>query len=156
TDALDQLLNAARWHSTLDHHAERLRQERVGKAEHERLCRELEDAGITVTDALPPGGQLLSVLRHDGDDLTPESHAGCPGRGAFFRSYEPTTPVHYCADPTAHEHTFRHGGSDVGSEVAGAAGTPGSAGSAEHGSFEVARRLVIQGNKAWKAAGEVR
>jgi ParB family chromosome partitioning protein len=155
-DALDQLLNAARWHGTLDHHAERLRQERAEKAEHERLCRELENAGITVTDALPPGGQPLSVLRHGGDDLTPESHAGCPGRGAFFRSYDPTTPVHYCADPTAHEHTFRHGESAAGSDVAGPASMLGSAGSDEHGPSEAARRLVIQGNKAWKAAGEVR
>jgi ParB family chromosome partitioning protein len=156
SDALDQLLNAARWHGTLDHHAERLRQERVDQAEHDRLCRELEEAEITVTDALPPGGQPLNVLRHDGDDLTSESHAGCPGRGAFFRSYEPTTPIHYCADPTAHGHTFRHGESPAGPGVSGAAGTPGSAGSAEHGPSEAARRLVIQGNKAWKAAGEVR
>lgn len=46
-EALDQLLNAARWHGTLDHQAERLRQERADKAEHERLCRELEEAGST-------------------------------------------------------------------------------------------------------------
>ena len=43
-EAVDQLLNAARWHGTLDHQAERLRQERADKAEHERLCHELEDA----------------------------------------------------------------------------------------------------------------
>jgi ParB family transcriptional regulator, chromosome partitioning protein len=156
SDALDQLLNAARWHGTLDHHAERLRQERADQAEHEQLCQELEEAGITVTDALPPGGQPLSVLRYDGDDLTPESHAGCPGRGAFFRSYEPTSPVYYCADPTAHGHTFRHDGSADGSEAAGAAGTSGPTSSPERGPSEAARRLVIQGNKAWKAAGEVR
>ena len=105
-DAIDQLLNAARWHGTLDHQAERLRQERAEQAEHARLCRELEEAGVTVTDALPPGGQLLAVLRHEGEDLTPESHAGCPGRAAFFRSYDPTAPVHYCTDPAAYGHTL--------------------------------------------------
>src|SRR6266568_998738 len=111
--AVDQLLTAARWHGTLDHHAERLRQEREEQAEHARLCRELEEAGVTVTDAPPPGGQLLAVLRHDGDDLTPESHAGCAGRGAFFRSYDLTTPIHYCTEPAAHGHTFRHSEPDV-------------------------------------------
>jgi ParB family transcriptional regulator, chromosome partitioning protein len=154
-DAIGQLLNTARWHGTLDHHAERLRQEREEKAEHARLCRELEAAGVTVTKALPPGGQLLTVLHHDGDDLTPESHAGCAGRGAFFRSYDLTTPVHYCTQPTAHEHTFRH--SEPGAaQTAGPADAPGPAGLPEHGPSDAARRLVIQGNKAWKAAGEVR
>jgi ParB family transcriptional regulator, chromosome partitioning protein len=154
-DAIDRLLNAARWHGTLDHHAERLRQDRADKAEHEELCRELEDAGVAVTDALPPGGQLLTALRHDGEDLTPEMHATCAGRAAFFRSYDPTTPVHYCADPTAYRHTFRHGESAAATGAVGAA-VSGAAGSPEHGPSDAARRLVIQGNKAWKAAGEVR
>jgi ParB family chromosome partitioning protein len=153
--AVDQLLTAARWHGTLDHHAERLRQERAEQAEHARLCRELEEAGVTVTEALPPGGQLLAVLRHDGEDLTPESHAGCAGRGAFFRSYDPTTPVHYCTDPAAHGHTFQH--SEPGeAQAASPVDAPGTAGPPEHGPSDAARRLVIQGNKAWKAAGEVR
>jgi ParB family chromosome partitioning protein len=154
--AIDHLLNAARWHGTLDHHAERLRQDRADKAEHEGLCRELEDAGVAVTAALPPGGQLLTALRHDGEELTPETHATCPGRGAFFRSYDPTTPVHYCADPTAHGHPFRHGESAAATGADGSATAPGAAGSPEHGPSDAARRLVIQGNKAWKAAGEVR
>jgi ParB family chromosome partitioning protein len=153
--AVDQLLTAAQWHGTLDHHAERLRQERAEQAEHARLCRELDEAGVTVTEALPPGGQLLAVLRHDGDDLTPESHAGCAGRGAFFRSYDPTTPVHYCTAPAAHGHTFRH--SEPGeAQAAGPADAPGTAGPPGHGPSDAARRLVIQGNKAWKAAAEVR
>jgi ParB family chromosome partitioning protein len=153
--AIDQLLNAAQWHGTLDHHAERLRQERAEQAEHARLCRELHEAGVTVTEALPPGGQLLAVLRHDGEDLTPETHAGCAGRGAFFRSYDLTTPVHYCADQAAHGHTFQHDEPGV-AQAAGPVDAPGPAGSPGHGPADAARRLVIQGNKAWKAAGEVR
>ena len=109
-----------------------------------------------MTDALPPGGQLLAALRHDGEELTPESHAGCPGRGAFFRSYDPTSPVYYCADPAAHGHSFRHGEPAVNSGRAGAADAAGPVGSPEHGPSDAARRLVIQGNKAWKAAAEVR
>jgi hypothetical protein len=109
-----------------------------------------------VTDTLPPGAQLLELLRHDGEDLTAESHAGCPGRGAYFRSYDPTTPVHYCASPTTHGHTLRHGppaNTPSGIPTGGATEPSGSPG---HGSSEAARRLVIRGNKAWKAAAEVR
>jgi ParB family chromosome partitioning protein len=155
-DAMDQLLNAARWHGTLDHQAERLRQEREDKAEHERLRHELEEGGVTVTEALPPGGQPLAALSHDDENLTPELHVGCPGRGAFFRPYDPTSPVYYCADPAAHGHSFRQGESAMGSGPAGAADAAGPVGSREYGPSDAARRLVIQGNKAWKAAAEVR
>ena len=65
------------------------------------------------------------MLSHDGDDLTPETHATCPGRGVFFRSYDPLTPVHYCASPDQYGHTFRH--SDQ-SRPAAADGTAGHAG----------------------------
>jgi len=41
-------------------------------------------------------------------------------------------------------------------QAGGPVDPPGSAGSPEHGPPDAARRLVIQGNKAWKAAGEVR
>jgi ParB family chromosome partitioning protein len=154
-DATSKLLDTARWGGPLEHQAERLRQQRAEQAEHERLCRELEDAGISVTPALPAPGQLLTALRHDGEDLTAESHADCPGRGAFFRSYDPTTPVHYCADPDAHGHTFRHD-AEVPSGPVGAADTPGQAGEPDPSPPDAARRLVIQGNKAWKAAAQVR
>ena len=118
--------------------------------------RELEDAGISVTPALPPAGQLLTVLRHDGEDLTAESHAGCPGRGAFFRSYDPATPVHYCADPAAYGHTFRHADLETSGNAVDATDTPDPAGEGDGGPPDAARRLVIQGNKAWKAAAQVR
>ena len=101
-------LTTAAWTGAFEHEAERLRQQRAEHAEHERLRRELDQAGVTVTDTLPPAAHLLTVLRHDGADLTPETHAGCPGRGAYFRSYDLTTPVHYCADPAGHGHTFRY------------------------------------------------
>jgi ParB family chromosome partitioning protein len=97
--AITRLTGTARWGGGLEHLAEQLRQERAEHAEHERLRGELENAGITITATPPPGAQLLSLLRHDGADLPPDTHAGCPGRGAFFRTYDLTTPVHYCADP---------------------------------------------------------
>ena len=46
------------------------------------------------------------MLSHDGEDLAPETHAGCPGRGVFFRFYDPVSPVHYCANPDMYGHAF--------------------------------------------------
>src|SRR6266851_4271864 len=157
-EAIVRLTDTCRWGGSLEHQAELLRQERAARAEHERLRGELINAGVTVTDTLLPGAQLLTALQHDGDDLTPESHAGCPGRGAFFRSYDPTTPVHYCADPDTHGHTVRGSSTDGAATKASPAGTPGPAGPDGHdpGSPDPARRLVIEGNRAWKAAAEVR
>ena len=163
-EAIVRLTDTCRWGGSLEHQAELLRQERAARAEHERLRGELINAGVTVTDTLLPGAQLLTALQHDGDDLTPESHAGCPGRGAFFRSYDPTTPVHYCADPDTHGHTVRGSDTDGAATEASAAGapspggTPGAPGPGGHdpGSPDPARRQVIEGNRAWKAAAEVR
>ena len=155
-DAVGKLLDTARWGGSLEHMAERLRQQRAEHAEHERLCRELEDAGYTISAALPAGGQLLVGLRHDGEDLTPESHTGCPGRGVLFRSWDPTTPVHYCVSPVAHGHALRHADHGAVSGAAGAADTPGPAGEPSDSRPDAARRLVIQGNRAWKAAAQVR
>ncbi|MGO9219762.1 MAG: hypothetical protein ACLP5E_18665, partial [Streptosporangiaceae bacterium] len=160
-------LTTAAWTGAFEHEAERLRQQRAEQAEHERLRRELDQAGVTVTDNLPPGAHPLAGLRHDGADLTPETHAGCPGRGAFFRTYDPTTPVHYCADPDAHGHTFRYAGARTSGTAAGGAGSLGPAGLdgspgtsdpglPDPGPADASRRLVIQGNKAWRAASEVR
>ena len=155
-EAVAKLLDTARWGGSLEHMAERLRQQRAEQAEHERLCRELEEAGYTVSAALPAGGQLLAALRHDGEDLTAESHTGCPGRGVFFRPYDPTTLVHYCADPTAHGHTLPHADHGTTGSTAGATGVPSPAENPDDSRYDDARRVVIQGNKAWKAAGQVR
>jgi ParB family chromosome partitioning protein len=160
-------LTTAAWTGAFEHEAERLRQQRAEHAEHERLRRELGQAGVTVTPTLPPGAHPLAGLRHDGADLTPESHAACSGRGAYFRSYDPTTPVHYCADPAGHGHTFRYADTRASASAAGAVGTlspadpdgsPGQSdpGLPDPGPADAARRLVISGNKAWRAASEVR
>ena len=160
-------LTTAAWTGAFEHEAERLRQQRAEHAEHDRLRRELEQAGVTVTDTLPAAAHLLTGLRHDGADLTPETHAACPGRGAYFRSYDLTTPVHYCADPRAHGHTFRYDDARASGTAAGAAGplrpvgpdgSPGQSdpGLRDPGPADATRRLVISGNRAWRAAGEVR
>jgi ParB family transcriptional regulator, chromosome partitioning protein len=155
-DAIARLTLAASC-GIIEHEAELLRQARSEQAEHERIRGELEEAGFAVTEILPANGQPLSVLCQDGDDLIPESHASCPGRGVFFRSYDPLTPVHYCASPDLYGHTLRHrdqSRSAAADDTAGTAAPDG--GTPDPADTDPSRRLVIQGNREWKAAAEVR
>ena len=106
-EAVATVLEALRRGLTVEYVAERIRQDRAEAAQHEQLVAELEAAGITVTDGLPDGAARLAGLVHDGADLTPEAHAGCPGRGAYFQSWNLAHPVHYCASPAEHGHAVR-------------------------------------------------
>jgi ParB family chromosome partitioning protein len=148
-------LAAAAWNGRgFDHTAEQLRQQRADQAKHDRLRRELAAAGYTVTNMLPAGAQRLRMLTHDGAELTDETHTDCPGRGVFFNGWDPLTPQHYCTDPSAHGHASRYG--DTASPtLSPSAGSPrtGDPGATQP---DPARRLVIEGNRAWKAAAEVR
>jgi hypothetical protein len=86
-------------------------------------------------------------LLQDGEDLTPEAHAGCPGRGVFFRPWDLQTPVHYCTNPGEYGHTSRYGhpadaptpddGDDPDPVVPPAEEPP-----------DPSRRIVIEGNRA--------
>ena len=175
-DALEQLLHAVASRYPLEHIAERIRQEQAEAAEHERVRAELEAAGVPVTDQIVPGSSLLTSLAHDGEDLTPDNHRDCPGHGAFFRTHDRRTPVFYCTDPAAHGHTYRwaHDTPSAPTASDGSDGTavpPGTGETGDTGGFpaegripepipdpaaEQARRLVIEGNRAWAAAAEVR
>jgi ParB family chromosome partitioning protein len=155
-DAIARLTVAASC-GILEHEAELLRQARAEQAEHKRIRGELESAGFAITEILPANGQYLTMLSPDGDDLTPESHAACPGRGVFFRSYDPLTPVHYCSSPDQYGHTFRHAGQSRPAAADDTAGTPfPDRGTPDPADTDPSRRLVIQGNREWKAAAEVR
>ena len=156
-EAVTKILEALRHGYTAEYVAERIRQDRAEAAEHERLRAELEAAGIEVTDGLPAGAARLSGLTHDEADLIPENHATCPGRGAFFPSWNLRQPVHYCADPTGHGHTFRSlllpRPEQNGACVAPSAPLPDSQ---DDPAPDPDRKLVIEGNRAWAAAAEVR
>jgi ParB family transcriptional regulator, chromosome partitioning protein len=156
-DALQQLMTAIRHGSDGEYAAQRIRQDRAEAAEHEQLRTQLEAAGFTVTDGLPDGAAHLTGLLHDGTDLTAETHADCPGRGVYFVSWDRLHPVHYCGSPAEYGHTSR----DLLGQPSGAAGTGAAAPGAQpdppaDGPADPARKLVIEGNKAWKAASEVR
>jgi ParB family chromosome partitioning protein len=155
--AIDRIMEALRHGYTVAYVAERIRQDRAEETEHQRLRAELEAAGIHVTDELPDGAARLVLLTHDGEDLTEDNHAACPGRGAFFPSWNRLHAIHYCANPAEHGHTFRtlllprpSQGSDgeiTPSPIPDPPGDPAP---------DPDRKLVIEGNKAWAAAGEVR
>lgn len=150
-DAVERLTQAA-YYGNLEHVAEVLRQARAEQAEHDRIRGELEAAGYTIGEILPANGQYLTVLGQGDEELTPDTHANCPGRGVLFRSWDLLTPVHYCADPSHHGHTLR----STHRAQADDADSPDGGGMPEPGEPDPSRRLVIQGNREWKAAGEVR
>jgi ParB family chromosome partitioning protein len=142
-----------------EHEAERIRQERAEAAEHDRLVAELEAAGLAITDGLPDGALPLSRLLHDGEELTGDAHAACPGRGAYFRTWSQLQPVYYCVSPAENGHTepsYEPPASDGAEASAGQGAASSGPSVASDREPEPSRRLVIEGNKAWKAAGEVR
>jgi ParB family chromosome partitioning protein len=152
--ALTRLITSART-GQIEHQAELLRRERAEREESERLRVELTAAGYAVTDgSMASGGKLLQMLAHDGETLTPEAHTTCPGRAVYFRSWDPASPVHYCADPSAGGHTEPDTTRPLG--AAGAGGVQPPAGQPQPGERDASRRLVIDGNRAWRAAIEVR
>jgi ParB family chromosome partitioning protein len=141
-----------------EHEAEQIRQERAEVAEHQRLVAELEAAGVAVTKDLPDGALPLSRLLHDGEELTADAHAVCPGRGAYFKSWGLLQPLYYCADPQQNGHIepSYEPSASAESGTSTEPGTVSSGSSTGTDGTEPSRRLVIEGNKAWKAAGEVR
>jgi len=177
-DALEQLLIAVDNRYPLEHVAERIRQAQAEAAENERVRAELEAAGCTVTDEVVPGSSLLTSLAHEGEDLTPGNHKDCPGHGAFFRTHDRRTPVFYCTDPAANGHTSRWAHNTppalpptASGDRDGLAVAFGPGETEDRGGFpaagrvpepipdpaeQQARRLVIEGNRAWTAASEVR
>ncbi len=62
---------------------------------------------MTIRDQLEAAGCWLDDLTRDGQILTPELHAECPGRGATFRSWNRLEPRHYCTSPAENGHQSR-------------------------------------------------
>jgi ParB family transcriptional regulator, chromosome partitioning protein len=158
-EATDQLMEAIGHGYAIEYVAERIRQDRAEAAEHERLRAELEAAGVPVTSDLPAGAVRLTSLTRDGEDLTPDSHAGCPGRGVFFPSWDLLHAVHYCTSPEENGHTVRgllpRPPAADGVAAALSETRPDRPGDPDPDP-DPDRRLVIEGNKAWRAAAEVR
>jgi ParB family chromosome partitioning protein len=157
TEAVNRLMNDFCNHRNGQHLAEKIRQERAEAAERERLIAELTADGYTVVTDYP-GGKLLSGLAHDAQELTPENHAACPGRGVYLGPYS-LSLTHFCTDPDANGHTRRYQGSplpDLTRDTDDAHGS-GDMPSPQPGHApDPQRKLVIEGNRAWVTARTVR
>jgi len=142
------------------HVAERLRQARADEAARRQLITGFAADGYAIAETFPESRQLLTYLAHDGQNLTPETHATCPGRAVHVSSYTPSAVNHYCTDPAAHGHESRLPASSLpdlrqsAADDADGAGAP--AAPAREPAPDPARKLVIEGNKAWAAAAAVR
>ena len=152
------------------HVAEQVRQERAAAAERDRLIAQLTADGHQIASEFPNSQLLIRYLLHDGQELTPEAHLACPGRAVYLNPYAPDV-THFCADPEANGHT-RHPvvspfpgpalTGPAGGDGAGDPGADGERGDAATSQTQAApapdptRKLVIDGNLAWVAAGNVR
>jgi len=145
---------------TGQHVAERLRQERADEAARQQLIAQLAADGYGIANEYPGVGLLLTYLTNDGEDLTPETHTACPGRAVYLSSYNPPIETHFCIDPDSHGHAPRSTGSALpdlsGSDTVGSDGGDTPTGLDTVPAPDPARRLVIEGNKAWTAAASVR
>jgi ParB family chromosome partitioning protein len=158
TQAIDRIMTDICSGRSGQHAAEKIRQERVEAAEHERLVAQLAADGYAITGELPPNAFMLYNLQHDGQELVPETHATCPGRAVHFNTYSPLQPRHFCADPEANGHVSRYQSAplpdltDGGADGTVAAPDPKT----EDAAPDPQRKLVIEGNRAWVAARTVR
>lgn len=169
--AVTDLLSAIDRGRGLDHEVQRLRDERAQAAMVAAAAAELAAAGVTVLDRYSAGAHRLDYLAHDGNDLTPEAHASCPGHAAWvdvdwvYDDEEPededdaapdecvAVPVYACTDAVAQGHTYRSGAPLR--TTTGAAGSVGKS-EADREQEREQRRTVIANNKAWRSAQTVR
>lgn len=111
---------------------------------------ELESAGRTVVDTVPSTGKRISGLLHDGDVLTDESHADCPGSAVYLDAGAGDLfTAEICTDWAAHGHADRWA-----RDPRGTAGASMSDKELERQRTE--RRLVIENNKQMAAANSTR
>lgn len=190
-DAVEALLAAATT-GRFDHVAQRLRDDRAEAAHRAEFAATLTDQGLTVIDDpgygdTTPIRRLTRLTDDDGTDLTPDTHAQCPGHAAYITTAwrtpttddqepagdvddqdddqngdedEPWVPQvqvlvagYVCTDFAAHGHHDRYASTN-----ASPSGTKRVADmtDTEREAATAARRNVIESNKAWKAATQVR
>ena len=86
-EAVEALLDAAQ-SGRFDHVAQRLRDDRQDTARRAAFAATLAEQGLTVVDEpgygdATPVRRLSRLTDADGNDLTPENHADCPGHAAY-------------------------------------------------------------------------
>jgi ParB family chromosome partitioning protein len=178
---MQRILASVECGSPVRYVVQRITDEREARVRRDKLTADLEASGVTVLDQVPPGAVRLGWLRaditaesdggseenpdHDGQDddadggqdareLDPAGHASCPGAIAVLHSWQ-DEPAYYCLDPARYGHAQLHQSMPAPFPPAPHAGEAGGGPGPER-SPDPDRRLVIEGNKAWAAAGTVR
>jgi ParB family chromosome partitioning protein len=147
-DAIKKLVAAAKAGENTAHVAQRLRDQRDTTRAIAARTAQLTEAGVPVITEPPYDEKTirrLEHLRHDGQPLTPDTHAACPGHAAYVkRAYgeERAEAVYVCVHPRIHGHT------DLNSR------TPSSGAMTDAQKAE--RRTVVANNEAWRSAEKVR
>ncbi|WP_336029213.1 ParB/RepB/Spo0J family partition protein [Geodermatophilus sp. FMUSA9-8] len=125
------------------------------EAEHAAaLLAELTAAGRTALDEdTGRAATRLADLEHDGQPLTADGHAGCPGAAVYVNTsgWQGPQAVEVCTDPAGNGHRDRW----TATALPGNAGSE-PAGDAEREAAAAERRTTIENNKAMAAANETR
>lgn len=136
------------------HALTRAKQARQEAEQAAALLVELTAAGRTVLDEdTGRAATRLADLAHDGESLTADGHAGCPGSAVYVNTtgWQGPQPVEVCTDPAGNGHCDRWTATVL---PGGAAGEEPSEDQRESASAE--RRATIENNKAMAAANETR
>lgn len=164
--AVERLTRAAE-RGGFDHCAQRLRDDRAAKAEAEQFAQNLTGQGLTVVDEPDTHEGRLTWLRDEqGEALTEETHAACPGHAVFVDArweHDTDEDGHYtrrrvhvavpvCTDWAANGHTQRpttgagHTGARLLADMT----------EEEAEQARAQRREVRENNKSWDSAETVR
>ncbi|MEU8278387.1 hypothetical protein ACFYOK_35535 [Microbispora bryophytorum] len=147
-EALAEIHQRIGWGHKVRYAVEYIRTERAEAAERARVRAELEQAGIRVSDDIPSGALTLTRLADVVEGFDPGTHPTCEGHGVFLRSRGTPAPMAYCTSPQQHGY--------APPETPGAPGALAVGSAAPAKANELERKLVIEGNRAWKASATVR
>jgi ParB family chromosome partitioning protein len=135
-----------------DHVLARLRADRDARAGFDAAVAQLVQAGLRVLDEddLPETARHLSdLVEVEGNPLDHDSHASCPGHVVVVDVYDHERQSVFCVDPALHGHHERYAERERQPSKTDSDGKLTEDAKAE-------RRAVIEGNRAWRAAREVR
>ncbi|MDK3255267.1 ParB/RepB/Spo0J family partition protein [Blastococcus capsensis] len=112
------------------------------------LSADLTAAGRTLLDAAEGRGQTrISQLAHDGEFLTAEVHASCPGSAVYIATaWNGPQAVEVCTNPAAFGHAGRYSGDPI----------PNTQLAEEERDATDERRITIVNNREMAAANETR
>jgi ParB family chromosome partitioning protein len=167
-DAVKKLVVAAQQGRGFDHLLQRLREDRADEALIEAKVAELVTAGITVIDRpawTDAPKDLDTLARRTDTEITPESHAECPGHTAYVDAFwdvdedaddadnderRVAEATYVCLDPIQYRHI------EPASESSRAQRAAHVDDDARKEAEKAERQRVLANNKAWRAAETVR